>query len=85
MKEILIQNVFGDFQIFLSISHAISSFYRHIEISSHVANQKFVFTTVPYGSMSQGKIGFNTLQVRLFKIFQSKKQFVDIISGDGLE
>ncbi|CAF1113673.1 unnamed protein product [Adineta steineri] len=37
---------------------------RHIELSSSVTNAKFVFTVVQYGSMPQGKIGFNTLQRR---------------------
>ncbi|CAF4015477.1 unnamed protein product [Rotaria sordida] len=37
---------------------------RHIELSSGVTNTKYVFTIIKYGSMSQGKIGFNTLQRR---------------------
>ncbi|CAF1390485.1 unnamed protein product [Rotaria magnacalcarata] len=37
---------------------------RHIELSSSITNTKFIFTIIKYGSMSQGKIGFNTLQRR---------------------
>ncbi len=49
--------------------------HRHIELSSNVANAKFVFTVINYGSMSQGKIGFNNLQVNIIrkKFFFGKK------------
>jgi hypothetical protein len=39
--------------------------YRHIELSSNVSTSKYVFTITKYGLMAQGKIAFNTLQVRL--------------------
>jgi len=50
-----------------------------------VTNIKFVFTTVPYGAMPQGKIGFNTLQVRHCEIFRIEIKHFYIISDDGLE
>lgn len=62
MKRILILNVFGknfDLDFFLS-----EDIFRHVELSSGVTNSKFIFTLMKYGSMSAGKIGFNTLQVR---------------------
>ncbi|CAF2409567.1 unnamed protein product [Rotaria sp. Silwood2] len=37
---------------------------RHIELSSSITSTKFVFTIIKDGSISQGKIGFNTLQRR---------------------
>jgi hypothetical protein len=85
MKEILIQNVFGNFEIFTYVLQELLCFHRHIELSSSVTNIKFVFTTVPYGSMPQGKIGFNTLQVRHCEIFRIKIKHFYIISDDGLE
>jgi hypothetical protein len=85
MKEILIQNVSGNFEIFAYVLQELLSFHRHIELSSSVTNIKFVFTTVPYGAMPQGKIGFNTLQVRHFEIFQIEIKHFYIISDDGLE
>jgi len=85
MKEILIQNVFGNFESFTYVLQELVCFHRHIELSSNVTNIKFVFTTVPYGAMPQGKIGFNTLQVRHFEIFRNKIKHFYIISDDGLE
>jgi hypothetical protein len=72
MKRILIQNVLGNFR---NISLFIFSLflYRHIELTSTVANTKYIFTTIKYGSMAQGKIGFNTLQVRYY-FFEIKKE-----------
>jgi len=50
---------------------------RHVELSSSITNTKFVFTVIKYGSMSQGKIGFNNLQVNILKkiYFYNKKIF----------
>jgi hypothetical protein len=42
--------------------------YRHVEISSNKTDTKFVFTIRKDESMPQGKIGFDTFQVRFYRI-----------------
>jgi len=67
MKKILIQNALGNrnFDKLLNKYHREHFLYRHIELSSNVSSTKYVFTITKYGLMPQGKIAFNTLQVRL--------------------
>ena len=64
-RKMLTRNVFGKKSIFQELIQIyFSGSYRHIELSSTVSATKYVFTTTKYGLMTQGKIGFNTLQVR---------------------
>lgn len=64
MNETSIQNGLGKISFTFLFAHRnFRSFKRHIELTSPINNVKYIFTTVKYAAISQGKIGFNTLQV----------------------